>query len=57
MYCWSRIKNIIYCILVLYSLSNQTHTSLPELKLMSFCLYTLIPMFALVYTKSTAIPT
>jgi hypothetical protein len=30
MYCWSRIKNIIYCILVLYSLSNQTHTSLPE---------------------------
>ena len=30
MYCWSRIKNIIYCILVLYSLSSQTHTSLPE---------------------------
>ena len=57
MYCWSRIKNIIYCILVLYSLSNQTHTSLPEMKLMSFCLYTLIPMFALVYTKSTTIPT
>ena len=26
MYCWSRINNIIYCILVLYSL----HTSLPE---------------------------
>ena len=57
MYCWSRIKIIIYCILVLYSLSNQTHTSLPEMKLMSFCLYTPIPMFALVYTKSTAIPT
>ena len=30
MYCWSRIKIIIYYILVLYSLSNQTHTSLPE---------------------------
>ena len=30
MYCWSRIKNIIYYILVLYSLSNQKHTSLPD---------------------------
>ena len=30
MYCWSRIENIIYYILVLYSLSNQTRTSLPE---------------------------
>ena len=57
MHCWCRIQNIIYCILVLYSLSNQTHTSLPEMKIMSFCVYTLIPMFALVYTKSTAIPT
>ena len=30
MYCWSRIKQNIIYYLVLYSLSNQTHISLPE---------------------------
>ena len=56
MYCWSRIKNIIYYILVLYSLSNQKHTSLPDVNEFLFihpnpnvctCLYKKVQLFPL----------
>ena len=51
-------KNKKYNLIYFSSLfcKQSRHTQV-YLTLMSFCLYTLIPMFAPVYTKSTTIPT